>query len=63
MQTIRIFIFGILFFLFSNGRTNAQTFSGTGGSIITLTDTSRFNIAVSGLANPIDFTYGLESVT
>ncbi|MFZ7144934.1 MAG: CotH kinase family protein [Bacteroidota bacterium] len=63
MQTIRIFIFGILFFLFSNGRTTAQTFSGTGGSIITLTDTSRFNIAVSGLANPIDFTYGLESVT
>lgn len=28
-----------------------------------VTDTSRFNISVTGLAAPIDFNYGLESVT
>ena len=42
----------------------AQTFSGTGGSIIQVVDTSRFNINVSGLfpAN-IDNNFGLEQVT
>lgn len=39
-----------------------QTFNGTGGSIITLTDTSRFNISVSGLSQAIDYHFGLESV-
>lgn len=43
---------------------HAQTFSGTGGNIITLTDTSRFNIAVSGLSPAnIDYNFGLVSVT
>ena len=43
---------------------SAQTFSGTGGSIITLSDTSRFNINVSGLSPAsVDYTFGLESVT
>jgi len=44
--------------------TSAQTFTGGGGSIITLTDTSRFNLNVSGLSpSTMDFTFGLEAVT
>ena len=54
----------MIFFSFFGKIVSAQTFTGTGGSIITLTDTSRFNINVSGLSpSSIDFTYGLESVT
>lgn len=41
---------------------SAQTLSGSGGSIITLTDTSRFNIAVSGLPSSINYSFGLESI-
>ncbi|MBP6334799.1 MAG: CotH kinase family protein [Bacteroidia bacterium] len=42
---------------------NAQIFNGTGGPIITLTDTSRFNLNVSGLSpSTMNFTFGLESV-
>jgi|GEM_PF-133685 len=41
-----------------------QTYSGTGGSIIQVVDTSRFNIAVSGLSpSNIDNNFGLVSVT
>jgi len=44
--------------------TLSQTFNGTGGSVITLTDTSRFNLNVSGLTpSALDFNHGLESVT
>lgn len=56
-----LFLFlGLLFHAFAFG----QTYSGTGGSIIQVVDTSRFNIVVSGL-NPanIDNSFGLESVT
>ncbi len=63
MRTLKIFLCGFLLFFFSKDSLNAQVFTGSGGSIITLTDTSRFNIPVTGLANPIDFNYGLESVT
>src|SRR5688572_28750859 len=41
-----------------------QTYSGTGGSITQLIDTSRFDIVVSGLSPAnIDNTFGLESIT
>ena len=54
----------LLIFISATQLTFAQTFTGSGGSIITLTDTSRFNINVSGLSpSAIDFNYGLESVT
>ncbi|MCC7231846.1 MAG: CotH kinase family protein [Bacteroidia bacterium] len=44
--------------------SSGQTFSGTGGSIITLTGTSRFTISVSGLSPAtVNYYYGLESVT
>jgi subtilisin-like proprotein convertase family protein len=60
MRKILLLIFSI-FFSFS---AFAQTYSGTGGTIIQLVDTSRFDIAVTGLtpAN-IDNNFGLESVT
>ena len=44
--------------------STAQTFSGTGGSITQVFDTSRFDIVVSGLSPAnIDNTFGFESVT
>lgn len=44
-------------------RLNAQTFSGTGGSILITPDTSRFPINVIALTpSTLDFTFGLESV-
>lgn len=63
MKIIKTFLYLLLFFFVTKENLKAQTFTGSGGSIITLTDTSRFNIAVSGIAAPIDFNYGLESVT
>ncbi|TAH44351.1 MAG: T9SS type A sorting domain-containing protein [Bacteroidetes bacterium] len=58
-------LLGFLFFLMCNSLvSSAQTFTGGGGSIITLTDTSRFNLNVSGLSPSImNFNFGLESVT
>lgn len=55
----------IFLFLFCNTLiTSAQTFTGGGGAIITLTDTSRFNLNVSGLSpSTMNFNVGLESVT
>ena len=55
----------IFFFLLSSIlQSSAQTFTGGGGSIITLTDTSRFNLNVSGLSpSTMNFIFGLESVT
>ncbi len=42
----------------------SQTYSGTGGTIIQVVDTSRFNISVSGLSPAnIDNNFGLVSVT
>ena len=58
---IRVSFFG--FFQLLTAISFAQTFSGGGGSILTLIDTSRFNIAVSGLSSNIDYHFGLESVT
>ncbi len=44
--------------------SSAQTFTGGGGSIITLTDTSRFDLNLNGLSpSTMDFTFGLEAVT
>jgi len=58
-------IFKLLFILIvATLSTSAQTFTGGGGSIITLTDTSRFNLNVSGLSpSTMNFTFGLEAVT
>ncbi len=55
----------LFFFLLCNTLVvSARIFTGTGGSIITLTDTSRFNLAVSGLSpSAMNFTFGLEAVT
>ncbi|MBL0138101.1 MAG: CotH kinase family protein [Bacteroidetes bacterium] len=58
---IRVSFFG--FFQLLTIISFAQTFSGGGGTILTLIDTSRFNIPVSGLASNIDYHFGLESVT
>jgi subtilisin-like proprotein convertase family protein len=57
-------ILSVFFFLSFYFHSHGQTYSGTGGSIIQVIDTSRFDIVVSGL-NPstIDNTFGLVSVT
>ncbi|MBK9526360.1 MAG: CotH kinase family protein [Bacteroidetes bacterium] len=62
MDSFLKYLFGTFFFLCSHF-VSSQTFNGTGGSIITLTDTSRFNISVSGLSAAVDYHFGLESVT
>lgn len=63
MRQINAFLGIFVVLVFNYTFTSGQTFNGTGGAIITLTDTSRFNIAVSGLSAPVNYTYGLESVT
>jgi hypothetical protein len=56
------FLFAFLFLLIYF-HSQGQTYSGTGGSIIQVVDTSRFDIVVSGLSPAnIDNTFGLESV-
>ncbi len=55
----------ILLFILLVAQTSvfSQTFSGTGGSIFTIVDTSRFNINVNGLTpSTINNTFGLEQV-
>ena len=64
LRTMKIFS-RIFFILMCNSLiSSAQTFTGGGGSISTLTDTSRFNINVSGLSpSTMNYNFGLESVT
>lgn len=58
-----LFIFFIILFQFHQP-VFSQTYSGTGGAITQVVDTSRFNIVVSGLSpSNIDNNFGLVSVT